>query len=335
VTSTLRRNPHRRPRGQAWLVVLGVLVAIPAAFATWLRVLPPSSDELAKVASFIPYGLVMWVPAMVLLGTATIRSWRHHRPGRVVLGVLSLLAAAGLTAAAAWEAPAFIPDRRPVVTPPLTVISLNVAGTADPTAVTQAAAGADVVVFVEASEGWRLSLPERFYQWFPHQAPPMHTMDVGSVIFSRYPLRAGDLPPSNSFQLSAAIVDTPQLGPVRVAAVHPCNPYCGDGLWMREAAHLRSWLAGRDLTIPTVVAGDFNSVDDHSTMRDLYADGFRSAANLAGAGFVRTWPANRRIPPLIGIDHILVDGRLTATEFAAFEVPGTDHLGVQAVIAGT
>ena len=36
-----------------------------------------------------------------------------------------------------------------------------------------------------------------------------------------------------------------------------------------------------------------------------------------------------------GIDHILVDGRLTATEFAAFEVPGTDHLGVQAVIAGT
>ncbi|MEZ5201968.1 MAG: hypothetical protein R2742_11975 [Micropruina glycogenica] len=57
-------------------MVLGVLVAIPAAFATWLRVLPPSSDELAKVASFIPYGLVMWVPAMVLLGTATIRSWR-------------------------------------------------------------------------------------------------------------------------------------------------------------------------------------------------------------------------------------------------------------------
>ena len=48
-------------------MVLGVLVAIPAAFATWLRVLPPSSDELAKVASFIPYGLVMWVPAMVLL----------------------------------------------------------------------------------------------------------------------------------------------------------------------------------------------------------------------------------------------------------------------------
>ena len=105
--------------------------------------------------------------------------------------------------------------------------------------------------------------------------------------------------------------------------------------WLRQAADLRGWLAARDQTIPTVVAGDFNSVDDHSTMRDLYADGFHSAANLAGAGFVRTWPANRRVPPLIGIDHILVDGRLTATAFSTFEVPGTDHLGVQAVVAGT
>ena len=61
----------------------------------------------------------------------------------------------------------------------------------------------------------------------------------------------------------------------------------------------------------------------YTTMRALYDDGWRSAANLAGVGFVRTWPANRRIPPMIGIDHVLVDGRLTATAFSTFEVPGT------------
>ena len=83
------------------------------------------------------------------------------------------------------------------------------------------------------------------------------------------------------------------------------------------------------------MAGDFNAVDDHGPMRDLYADGWRSAADLAGAGFVRTYPADRRFPPLIGIDHILLDDRLTATEFTTFDVPGTDHLGVRAVIAGT
>ncbi len=104
---------------------------------------------------------------------------------------------------------------------------------------------------------------------------------------------------------------------------------------MKEAADLRDWLAARDRSVDTVVAGDFNAVDDHLTMRALYDDGWRSAANLAGVGFVRTWPANRRIPPMIGIDHVLVDGRLTATAFSTFEVPGTDHLGVRAVIAGT
>ena len=70
-------------------------------------------------------------------------------------------------------------------------------------------------------------------------------------------------------------------------------------------------------------------------MRELYADGWRSAADLAGAGYVRTYPADRRIPPLIGIDHILVNDRLTATSFSTFDVPGTDHRGVRADIAGT
>ena len=84
-----------------------------------------------------------------------------------------------------------------------------------------------------------------------------------------------------------------------------------------------------------MVAGDFNAVDDHGPMRDLYADGWRSAAELAGAGYVGTYPANERIPPLIGSDHILVNDRLAATAFRTFDVPGTDHLGVRAVIAGT
>ena len=316
-------------------MVLGVLVAIPAAFATWLRVLPPSSDELAKVASFIPYGLAFWVPAVFLLGGAMVRSWRHRRPGRAVLTLLTVVALAGLSAAVVWQAPAFLPDRRPVATPALTVISLNVARGAETNAVERATAGADIVVFVEAPRTWALELSPTFRQRFRYSAPSMKKFDGGSLIFSRYAIKSDEPLPVTIAQQWAAVVDTPQLGPLRVVGVHPCNPYCGDGLWLSEAAGLRSWLAARDQSIPTVVAGDFNSVDDHSTMRDLYADGFRSAANLAGAGFVRTWPANRRIPPLIGIDHILVDGRLTATEFATFEVPGTDHLGVQAVIAGT
>ncbi|MEZ5201967.1 MAG: hypothetical protein R2742_11970 [Micropruina glycogenica] len=103
---------------------------------------------------------------------------------------------------------------------------------------------------------------------------------------------------------------------------------------MREAAHLRSWLAGRDLTIPTVVAGDFNSLDDHRVCEPLR----RRLSQRRQPGWCRVRAHLADESPDSAADRHrphLVDGRQTATEFAAFEVPGTDHLGVQAVIAGT
>ncbi len=314
------------------------MAAAPALLATGLRVLQPGSERLAKLASFIPYGLVFWLPALILLALAAIRAWRRGASGRAALGALSLACAAGLAATVAWQAPAFIPDGRPATTDPVTVISLNVAQSADPAATARAASGADVVVFAEAHRRWVNSLPRSFRAEFRYLAPADGSggeRDADTVVFSRYPIvSAQALPPSN-FQQWSAVVRLPQLGPVRVVAVHPCNPYCRPGLWMQDAAQLRAWLAARSDGMPVIVAGDFNAVDDHRTMRALYDDGFRSAADLAGAGFVRTWPANTRVPPMIGIDHVLVDDRLTASAFETFGVPGTDHLGVRAVIAGT
>ncbi|MBK8447050.1 MAG: endonuclease/exonuclease/phosphatase family protein [Micropruina sp.] len=316
------------------LATLGLLAALPATLATGLRVLSPTTERWAKAAAFIPYGLVFWLPAAVLLALAAVRAWRHRSSGRVTLSLLSLVTVAGLGATIVWHAPAFTVDQQATTTAPLTVVSLNVAQTADPAAVARAAQGADVVVFLEAAQHWAQSMPASFRQEFPYQGPEPGDVE-DAVIFSRHPVTPmGPLPTSSMGQWTAT-VDTPQLGEVRVVGVHPCNPYCRGGLWAQEAATLRGWLADLDRSIPTVVAGDFNAVDDHVTMRALYADGWRSAAHLAGAGFVRTWPANRRIPPMIGIDHVLVDQRLTATAFSTFHVPGTDHLGVRAVIAGT
>jgi endonuclease/exonuclease/phosphatase (EEP) superfamily protein YafD len=327
-------RPHVRP-GQGWLVTLGLLALVPALVATVLRVAPPDDDGPALLASFIPYGLVFWLPALLLLGAAALRARRSGTFARTSLVVLTLVALVGLLAAVAWQAPGFVPDRRPVTTDPLTVASLNVrAGAADLSDVVDETAGSDVVSFVEAPPEWVDALPLEFREAFPYAVGAPLQASSGSIIFSRYPITSSEALPASSFQQWSAVVDTPQLGPLRVVAVHPCNPFCGPGLWTAEHTELRHWLARQDDT-PTVVAGDFNAVDDHAPMRDLYADGWRSAADLAGAGYIRTYPADQRIPPLIGIDHILVDGRLTATEFSTFDVPGTDHLGVRAVIAGT
>jgi len=321
--------------GQGWLVTLGLLALVPALVATVLRVAPPVDDGPALLASFIPYGLVFWLPALLLIGVAAVRGRRSGAFARISLLLLTLFALVGLLTALVWQGPAFVSDRRPVTTDPLRVASLNVrAGSADLNEVVDQTAGADVVTFVEAPPDWVDALPLDFREAFPYAVGAPLQSTSGSIVFSRYPITSSEALPTSSFQQWSAVVDTPQLGPLRVVAVHPCNPFCGPGLWTAEHTELRHWLVRQDDT-PTVVAGDFNAVDDHGPMRDLYADGWRSAADLAGAGYVRTYPADQRIPPLIGIDHIIVNDRLTATAFSTFDVPGTDHLGVRAVIAGT
>ena len=321
--------------GQGWLVTLGLLALVPALVATVLRVAPPIDDGPALLASFIPYGLVFWLPALLLIGVAAVRGRRSGAFARISLLLLTLFALVGLLTALVWQGPAFVSDRRPVTTDSLRVASLNVrAGSADLNEVVDQTVGADVVTFVEAPPDWVDALPLDFREAFPYAVGAPLQSTSGSIIFSRYPITSSEALPTSSFQQWSAVVDTPQLGPLRVVAVHPCNPFCGPGLWTAEHTELRHWLARQDDT-PTVVAGVFNAVDDHGPMRDLYADGWRSAADLAGAGYVRTYPADQRIPPLIGIDHIIVNDRLTATAFSTFDVPGTDHLGVRAVIAGT
>lgn len=341
--TTTSRPPAPRPawdthvptrRGQAWLVTLGVLTLLPALPATALRLVPPTDDLPSLLASFIPYGLVFWVPAVLLFGIAAVRARRSAAPARVSLLLVTLVSMLGLLASLTWQSPAFVRDARPVATEPLTVVSLNVAGSAEPTVVAEQAAGADIVTLVEVGPDWVETLPGSFREQFPYATGAPLEGAPGSVVFSRHPITASEALPASSFLQWAAVIDTPQVGSVRVVAVHPCNPFCGPGLWTAEHAELRAWLAAQDDT-PTVVAGDFNAVDDHGPMRRLYADGFRSAADLAGAGFVRTYPADRRVPPLIGIDHVLVDNRLTAIAFSTFDVPATDHLGVRAVVAGT
>ena len=71
--------------GQGWLVSLGLLALVPALVATALRVAPPTDDGPALLASFIPYGLVFWLPALLLLGTAAVRARRSGAFARTSL----------------------------------------------------------------------------------------------------------------------------------------------------------------------------------------------------------------------------------------------------------
>jgi endonuclease/exonuclease/phosphatase (EEP) superfamily protein YafD len=122
--------------------------------------------------------------------------------------------------------------------------------------------------------------------------------------------------------------------PVTITVLHPLAPLRGGQPgWQLDLDRLRAALTGT--AGQQLVAGDFNASRDHAVFRRLLAAQFVDCADAAQhrpwPGF--TWPANRRYPPLMRLDHILVSqpGAIVR-EARTVSVPGTDHRGVLAVV---
>ena len=137
---------------------------------------------------------------------------------------------------------------------------------------------------------------------------------------------------SNFSQWSVA-VEVPDVGLVRLLAVHPCNPYCGGGRWPTEhevlpaavAHHGRAAGGGGGLQRRRRAGADAAAAPTRAAQRHRSGRG----------GLAADLPAGGRLPPLLPIDHVLVNGRLTATSVRTFAVDDTDHLGLITTLAGT
>jgi endonuclease/exonuclease/phosphatase (EEP) superfamily protein YafD len=326
-------DTHRSPiRGQGLLLTIAGLALIPAVTGTVLRVVPPTDDPTALIAAFIPYGLLAYLLAFVCLAVASARARRRA----VLLSITSLVLIL-ISAHVAWLAPLFVPDSRPATTAEFTLLSLNMRnGSADQTTLSAQAEQADIVILIETTPP-ALNALRQDHNWdqrYPYAIGDQRDDPSNTAIYSRLPLGPGTLLGRTSFQQWDTTVEVPQIGTVRLLAVHPCNPYCGDGRWAREHLALRNAVAA-DLGRPTIVAGDFNAVYDHEPMQHLRGLGLKSATDIVGAGWQPTYPANRSFPPLMAIDHVLVNSRLTATSITTLPNKDSDHLGLLAVLAGT
>lgn len=317
--------------GQALLLAAAGLFAVPAVASTVLYLVPPADDATALVASFVAYGLFAYAVVLVCLLVALVRARR-----RPALGGLALLTALLTAGHLAWLGPLFVPDLRPARTEAFTVLVLNVYnGAADPGAVAAVAAQADVAVLVETTAPLQTALAaEGIDERFPHVVGDPRTEGSNTAVFSRFRLSRGALLGRSNFAQWSLAVEVPDLGLVRLLAVHPCNPYCGGGRWAAEHEMVRAAVAAHG-DGPLLVAGDFNAVDGHGPLQRLRRLGLRSATDLVGAGWIPTYPAGRALPPLLPIDHALVNDALTVTDLTAVTVPGTDHLGLLVTIAGT
>jgi endonuclease/exonuclease/phosphatase (EEP) superfamily protein YafD len=321
------------PVGQGLLLTVAGLALVPAVPTTLMRLVPPTDDATALAASFIAFGAIPYAVALLCLLVALIRARR--RPAlAIVTGIVALLTALHL----AWLGPLYVPDQRATRTEPFTVMTLNMfVGRADPAVVVDMGQRADIVILAEVTPAAVRALQSRaWYKRFPYSVGSSEDGVGGTAVYSRFRLSRAELIGPTEFQQWAVMVDVPGAGPVRLLAVHPCNPYCGGGRWHSDHQLIRDAVA-EDLVTPTIVAGDFNAVEDHGPMQQLRRLGLRSASDIVGAGWQPTYPAGRRlVPPLLPIDHVLVnDRRLTATSVTAHNVPGTDHRGLLVTLAGT
>ena len=58
--------------------------------------------------------------------------------------------------------------------------------------------------------------------------------------------------------------------------------------------------------------------------------GYEDAAAETGTGLRATWPAGRRFPPPVTIDHVLADARCGVRSARVLDVPRSDHRAVLA-----
>jgi len=145
----------------------------------------------------------------------------------------------------------------------------------------------------------------------------------GAGIYAKHPLtpRTGLFQPIGH-NMPAATLALPGGDPIEIVNVHPYPPL-GSQVYEWEAAIDAMPPAADDVV--RVLAGDFNASLDHAPLRRLMSRGYVDAAAEVGEGLTPTWPANRRVPPIITIDHVLADERVGVAGVSVHTVEGTDH----------
>jgi endonuclease/exonuclease/phosphatase (EEP) superfamily protein YafD len=309
---------------------LGVLAVLPLAARTAGRRAPRGPGRLgatpAQTAALSPAAAVASLGAVAL--AASVAWW--------LAGLLAIPAAV----LAAGQLPRRrTPARRDPAAPAapeLRILTLNALfGAADPAATVDAIRRlkVDVLAIQELTPGLVRGLAwAGLGELLPWQHVDPDPGAAGAGLWSRWELTP--LPPAAGLLFvapSARIVVADR--PVIVRAVHPVAPIMGRQRdWHRDLGRLRDALAAA--AGPQVVAGDFNASRDHRPFRELLAAGFADSADIARQrpwpGF--TWPANRRYPPVMRLDHILVSPGITVSEARTLKIPGTDHRAVLAVL---
>jgi endonuclease/exonuclease/phosphatase (EEP) superfamily protein YafD len=237
------------------------------------------------------------------------------------------------------QAPSYVSAKAAPDEVPVRTMSINMLyGRADPVPLVAAAVErADVVMVQELTPEAVAGLTAAgLDKAFPHRILDARPDAQGVGLYSRYPLSSSDRIGGYALAMVQARlhVDGVRRDPT-VLSVHLAAPWpqpIGD--WNHDLARFPTTLADVAAAADggaVMVGGDFNATIDMQPFRNLLRDGYRDATEQAGDGRRLTYPANRRIPSFMGIDHVLTRD-CTATTTDTLELPGTDHRALFATV---
>lgn len=316
-----------------------VLLLLPAALLTYARLQDPRGGAWVMLVAFTPYAVPLYAAAVLVLALCW---WRSTGRTRTTAKVLTVVGALALALHLAWASGPYVgqPSAAADGGNRLRVMTANLQlGRADPARLVRAAVQrrVDVLVLEEVTPqvvaGMRAAgLPRAF----PHRAGRPADGAGGTMVFSRARLERVRRIRTGFAGYSMRVRDGRHA--VTLVAVHSRPPLGGAADWAADLNAVRAAaVAGQG---PTMVVGDFNATTDHLPMRDLAGRGFDDAATEAGSGWQPTWPSAARlpvlgvrVPPLVAVDHVLVNQSLHAVRTQAVSLPGTDHRALLAILA--
>lgn len=190
----------------------------------------------------------------------------------------------------------------------------------------------DLVVISEhtpkLAETMAALLPEYHYIGEPR------TDAGGSAVYSKFPIEQIAHTEDTWFD-SFLVRVSADSGEFVLGAVHSAPPQAGGPRWRDDAAEILT-MTEPYLDEEVVLAGDFNAIDQHLTMREFYAAGFTNArAEQPWPYWQPTWPVGHRVlPPFATIDHVLCSPSLKCAPPELFEADGTDHMALFTTVSG-
>lgn len=169
-------------------------------------------------------------------------------------------------------------------------------------------------------------------QLLPHREGRTAYPYAGTMVLSRHPLILRGLG-ADGGGFYQPIVMVQATHRYLLHAVHTYAPIGRNAsLWREQLRALQAWREAQPTTETVVMAGDFNASSAMPGFRDI-AETMTDSLRATGAGWVRTWPNESRIPPFVQLDHILarVPGRPDPVVASGIDkVANTDHFAVWA-----